>query len=202
MKFVILGYIVFDHKLTFKAHIDYAVSKAFRKLYFIQRKAKGFKNVQSMVVLYNSLVLLIMLYASPVWRPYFQTDLRKFDKVQHFFFRIAAIKEGRPVLWCDHDFSGIAERLGVNSVDSKFDYFDLMFLFKIINNFFDSPSLLSCVNFHVAMRFTRNNRLFHIPISMRNWMDRSVIMSRIRRIGKNILLMLIFSICLFPLLNN
>lgn len=51
----------------------------------------------------------------------------------------------------------------------------LMLLFKLINNFVDSHSLLSHKNFHVPGRFTRHNCLFHIFLSLRNWMDRSVV---------------------------
>ena len=67
--------VLFDSKLDFKEHIDYTTTKAFRKLYFVLRQSRVFKNVATVIYLYKSLVVPTLMCASSVWRPFFNVDL-------------------------------------------------------------------------------------------------------------------------------
>ena len=41
--------VIFDQRLSFKAHIDYVTDKAQRKLYFVLCQSKAFKNAQTLL---------------------------------------------------------------------------------------------------------------------------------------------------------
>ena len=65
--------------LKWKTHIDYACSKANKKLGVIKHTFKHL-DVNSMKLLYTSLVRPILEYAAPIWSPYLKQD--KFSIVQ------------------------------------------------------------------------------------------------------------------------
>ena len=154
--------VLFDVKLSFKDHIDYAVSKSFKKLYYIHRKSALLKNVQTLVTIYNALVKPVLLYASTIWRPHYDVDWRSLDKVQHFFLRSAAVKVGKRMSWFDHDYSEISNEISVCGLNATCDYNDL---FKMFNNYVDAPALLEKFNIRVPGKIFRNyKQLFRVPI--------------------------------------
>lgn len=67
------------------------------------------------------------------------------------------LKEGCPILWCDHDFTEIAERPGISSIESNFDNCDSMLLYTILIKLIDALSLLSSINANVLAKFNRRN---------------------------------------------
>ena len=62
--------IIFDQKLTFFLHIDDVISRCNRIWGFIVRNTKNFYNIEAIRTLYVSMVKSIIMYDSPIWRPY------------------------------------------------------------------------------------------------------------------------------------
>ena len=52
-----------------------------RKVGFICRNTNSFTKVDSLLTLYNSLVLPIFTYGAIIWSPHFNVDIYKLDKV-------------------------------------------------------------------------------------------------------------------------
>ena len=55
--------VIFDSRLTFKPHLNNVISRANRNLYFICRHTMDFRNVNSLKILYLSLVRSILTYS-------------------------------------------------------------------------------------------------------------------------------------------
>ena len=65
----------------------------------------------------------------------------------------------------DHDYSFASNEFKVCSLQSFRSYRDAMYLFKILVNLIDEPSLLTRINIHVPSRtLRRNNMVFNVNI--------------------------------------
>ena len=101
-----LGVIV-DSKLDFKEHINYVFSKALKMIGFIRKFTLDFKNCSVILYLYKSLVLPILMYASPIWSPHVAVDQYRLETVQHKFLRYLSLKNGQAMDPFSHDYSNI-----------------------------------------------------------------------------------------------
>lgn len=77
--------VFFDSNLTFQYHIDYVVNKAIKKVNFIKRYTKQFKNLESFRTLYFSFVYSTISYCSVIWRPSNLYQLKQLEKPRHIF---------------------------------------------------------------------------------------------------------------------
>ena len=73
--------VTIDSKLNFHSHSTYTVSKANRLLGLIR---KSFENIsiQTLPILYKSLVRPTLEYGNPIWDPYYVLDQQAVDRVQ------------------------------------------------------------------------------------------------------------------------
>ena len=122
--------ILFDDKLKFHDHAAKVTTKANRILGMIK---KSFEYLDSSMLskLFTTLVRPILEYGNAIWGPLFTLDQRKVEKVQRQATRLL------PSL---HDKS-YTERLSILSLPSllyRHQRGDLIFLYKILNNYFSS----------------------------------------------------------------
>ena len=61
--------IIFESNFEFKLHLEAVTSQAYSLLGFIIRSTKKFKNVDSIIAIYRSLVLSKLLFGSVIWSP-------------------------------------------------------------------------------------------------------------------------------------
>ena len=73
--------ILFDKKQRFSNHIKCCTSKANQRIGIICRNFK-FLNQNSFLAIYNSMVRLILEYASSVWYTMYKQDSEAIEKVQ------------------------------------------------------------------------------------------------------------------------
>lgn len=178
--------VMFDERLTFKAHIDFVVTKAFRSLFFVLRQSKAFKKPLTLLYLFKSIVIPVVLYAFPIWKPFFNSDIVQLERVQHVFLRAFSYRSGDPMSFYDHDFVPLMNSLDLLSLYDLGQCHEMAFLYKIFNNLFDCPDLLARFSFRVPSRVTRNNsEFFHVPISHRNFFDRSIV-TRLSKQGNSL----------------
>jgi hypothetical protein len=85
--------ILFDQQLRFIAHINNIVSSAFKSLGFLLRNSLCFRDVESLFILYNSLVRSKLEYASVIWNPCYETHIKYIESVQKRFVRFAYFKK-------------------------------------------------------------------------------------------------------------
>ncbi|CAF4889082.1 unnamed protein product [Pieris macdunnoughi] len=160
--------ILFDDKLSFRAHYSHITSKANHLLGFILRSTKGFKNPCSTLYLYFSLVKSILEYGSPIWSPNYNVHIDDIERIQRKFLRILCyrIKPGRSNLnYCDRLL-----KFKVQPLESRRIIFDLVYLYKITHSIIDSPELLAHISINIKFSARRSSEvnLFSLQIYKNN----------------------------------
>lgn len=148
--------ILFDDKLTFRAHYQYIISKANQLLGFVLRSTKGFKKPRSILHLFNALVRSNLENGSPIWSPNYKVHSLNIERIQRKCLKliIYRIQPGRSSLSYEERLS----RFHVQSLEVRRIYFDLIYLYKIIHFIIDSPMLLSVISFNIRFRARNCNR--------------------------------------------
>jgi hypothetical protein len=119
-----LGVTITD-KVNWSQHIDSITNKANRTLGFLRRNLK-ISSISINKQAYKTLVRPLVEYASPVWDPHHQTDIRKLECVQR--------RAARFVLSSQHNKSSVTamiQRLGWRSLEDRRRDARLTMLYKI-----------------------------------------------------------------------
>uniref|UniRef100_A0A6P7GZS4 Uncharacterized protein LOC114344328 n=1 Tax=Diabrotica virgifera virgifera TaxID=50390 RepID=A0A6P7GZS4_DIAVI len=128
----------FDSKLTFKYHINETSAKALKMLGFILRNCNQF-SVQTLKMLYFSLVRSVLEYGSLIWSPSYNSDIYSIERVQNKFLRVCAYKIG--FIRQQYTYDDILSILNISPLHHRRCQADLCFLFKIINGYVQDPEL-------------------------------------------------------------
>lgn len=150
--------VMFDSNLKFDLHLESVTTKARSLLYFIIRATKEFKNPNTFIYLYKTIVLPHLLYCSQIWSPFYDNNIVKLEKVNHKFLRYLAFKAGCPMNHFDHDYEVVAKRFSIPSVKSLHNYYDLFFAFKVIKKFICSEDVNKLFQFRDIKFNIRNPR--------------------------------------------
>lgn len=151
--------ILMDSGLSFNLHIDNIVNKAFRQLGFILRVSKPFKQSHTLKLLYFSFVRSILDFACIIWSPFYACHIGRIERVQKKFIKNLDFRENH-----DHvTYEDSLRRHSVTTLENRRIMFDQIFLFKILNNFIDSPHILEKNCIRVPRSSSRSQKLFVIP---------------------------------------
>ena len=161
--------VVFSQDLTFEEHIMIASCFASKRLGFILRARKYFKNVSTLKLLYNALVRSRLEYASVVWAPYQANQIARIERIQHRFLRSISNHMGMPMTFKDHNYYPLLLSLNMLTLKTRRVINDLLFLFKLLNGLISCPELLGLIRLHVPVRLLRTNLLFHVDIHRTNY---------------------------------
>lgn len=85
--------VLLDYEQNFKNHIDLIVAKSFKMLGFVNRSCKDF-NSNTLKLVYCSLVISHLEYASLIWSPYYSVHIRIIESMQNAILRMCAFKFG------------------------------------------------------------------------------------------------------------
>ena len=114
-----------------------------------------------------------MEYCSQVWSPSQKYLVAKLERVQVKFIKYLCFKVNIPF------HSGIYEDrcqlFSIPALKARRDVLDLCFLFKCINNIYDSPYILSEIPFHFPKRALRKHTYFKrsfYQINLRKYLHR------------------------------
>ena len=135
-----LGVIV-EQKLNFNDHISSVVSKANRSWGFIQRHTGSFDS-NTTRMLYFSFVKSTIMYASNIWRPVFDCAMeiaQRLERVNHRAIRYLAYKSGTPMDKYDHDYTNMAKKLNIPTIESSMKVSDVVFTHRVMNGEINSP---------------------------------------------------------------
>ena len=77
--------VIFDCQMKFTQHFDAIIKKAFRMLGFLIRTSRYFSCIESLLILYKTLVCCQLEYASIVWSPTIKTHIDAIEKIQRRF---------------------------------------------------------------------------------------------------------------------
>ncbi|KAI5747470.1 hypothetical protein M8J77_014972 [Diaphorina citri] len=160
--------VTFVNTLKFKTHIDNIVNTSFRTLAFVMRTLRPISDPDPYLLLFKSLILSKLHYASVVWMPNTQKRKQLLESVQASFCRRLFFKLNgfypaypEPISYAD-----LREQLCLLSVESQHEVISLLTLHRVLNNRIDSPDLVSSIHFRVPSNRTRCLNplgLFSIP---------------------------------------
>ena len=153
--------VFFDAKFTFCEHYEKVIGRANRVLGFVKRTCVDFRDIGAIKTLYISYVRSIMEFSNIVWSPYFNSHIQRLENVQKKFLNFAKFKLF--INGIDLSTDQIMQYLDLASLKSRREYYDVCFIFKILNYHICSPECLESVNIHVKSHSTRNTSLLHIP---------------------------------------
>lgn len=170
-------------KNSLSAHMDYIIKMAFKRMYYIFRIAKEFRDIDALCLIFNSLVRSLLCYASPIWSPCYEVNAIKLESVQHRFFRMLSFKIGFGMRFDNYDYSLKASRTGIFSLKSFRDYQDILFLYNIIYEYVDSDTLFKLIKFNSQGRSLRRYRLFDTEFTRGNFLQKSFIHITCNRIN-------------------
>ena len=142
-------------------HVIKIRNKAFSNLGFIKRSCIDFHNPNALKTLYFSFIRSILEYGSLIWTSASTNHLQSLDRVQNNFLRFISFQ--CKINRIPHsNYEGLLQYLNIKSLNTRRITCNLIFLFKLINNFIDCPELLELINFKYPSRLTRTKQLFYI----------------------------------------
>lgn len=150
-----------DEKLTFKDHIDFVTSKAYRTLGLITRLSHFIRDPLCLKSLY---CCPIFDYACVVWSPNNVQDIARLEGVQRKFTRLATRR-----FLSGHDNAVIpsyphrCRLLGLDLIKTRHSHLQACFIASVILNELDVPYLLSAISFYAPSRHLRNRPPLYIP---------------------------------------
>ena len=121
--------IFITNNLKWELHIKNIVQKASFTSYQITKSFRT-KNIWTLLKLYKSYVRPKLEYNTPVWSPYLSKDISLIENVQRRYTKIICRR-------CSIPFDSYSDRLiklNLISLHSRRIRFDLIMLFKIVNN--------------------------------------------------------------------
>jgi hypothetical protein len=139
--------LVIDSEMRFTNHINTVMSKCLRLSAFIIRNTQDFKSVTAMRILYFALVRSHLDYCNMVWYPYYKNNIQRLETIQKRFVKRMAYLSGNY-----YNIGSYLKRLEyfkITSLEIRRHHLSLIFLYKIINNLIDCPSILEQLNIRV-----------------------------------------------------
>ena len=150
--------VTFCSNLNFNVHICNIVSKSYRMFGFMRRILKPISDPAVYLSLYHTLIRSRLEYCSFIWSPYSQCMINKIEQVQKKFLKTVSFKCG--INNANLPYESRCKYFNLQPLNRRRQILDLRILNKVLNNSIDCPFLLSCVNFRVPVRFTRNKSPF------------------------------------------
>lgn len=157
--------VTLDVKLSFEAHIDNIVNKAFKMLGFILRSTKDFKDLKCVMILYFTLVRSVVEYNSVVWYPFYAKYIDRIERVQIKFIRNITYRFNKDMVHLN--YLTCITHYKMLTLKERRDMFDCLFVYKVLNGIIDTD-LMGYLYFLIPNYSIRNNCLFSIQSSHSN----------------------------------
>ena len=148
-----------DNRLSFNFHAAETIKSANRMLSFVIRSCKNFKKVTTYKMLYYALVRSKLDYASSVWNPYHQKYIDAIERVQKRFLRYLYFRtSGVYPHYINHPVRSneLLSIFNMISLEKRRKISDCVFVFKLINNHYESSALLEKIEFRINLKNVRN----------------------------------------------
>jgi hypothetical protein len=162
--------VTFDQKFNFIKHIQDITTSAWRSLGFVLRNSISFRNINSFIILYNSLVRSKLEYASLIWSPIYHTHKNQIEMIQKRFLRYLMFKQTGtyPLLT---PYKSLLCQLKFISLERRRSGVELLYVIKILNNkVFVSEDFLNKLSFIVPRLSSRSLAVFYLPQPKTNLM--------------------------------
>ena len=118
--------------LSWSPHIETACSKARKLLGMIYRRFSKHSSPDTLLHLYESIVRPHLEYASQVWDPYLQKDIKLLEGVQKFALRVCSKNY-------DNSYEDLLDTFQLPELSTRRLYLRLSLLFKIVHESYHFP---------------------------------------------------------------
>jgi len=143
-----------------KTHILQLLQKSKRKLGFIFRNSKNFKNIQTLLILYYALVRSNLQFGALIWNPNTLAISKALEQIQKRFLKY--------LYWKTFDYYPNAMKyeellsgFEIKSLENERRIVSLMFLYDVLKGGLD-PELLCRINICVPRLHSRHKILFRV----------------------------------------
>lgn len=165
--------VTFDSQFSFNTHIENITSSSLKTLGFIIRSCHHFESLICLKLLYNTLVRSKLEYCSSIWSPRYNKYIVAIEYVQRKFAKYLWFKDQHV-----YPIRGISNltlnaEYNLTSLEDRRSICSLLFLYKLLHGLYNSPFLLSQINFAVPQANLRSFRFFHIPRANTNLLLKS-----------------------------
>lgn len=161
--------VIMDSELSFNSHIDHVVGAAFRRLGFILRISKPFKNTNTLKILYFSFVRSILDFCSTVWNPCYSVHINRVERIQKKFIKSLNYRNNT----ISDSYNEALKKHNLLTLSDRRKMYDIIFLYKILNSLIDSSELLGSVKLfcrvRLPVRSSRTIPLFETPRRHKNY---------------------------------
>lgn len=154
--------------LKFVQHYETIVNKSYKLLGFVIRNTKHFKDVRTIITLYNALVRPNLEYASIIWAPQTMSHVDMIEKVQKRFLRYLYLRTHNVYPYMV-SYNSMLIEFKMVKLSVRRSLNDVLFIYNIVNNLkYKKCSLINDILFLVPkinLRI-RDNKLFQcLPLN-------------------------------------
>lgn len=159
--------------LTWSKHTESICAKAKKLLGMIYRRFSEYSNPDTLLHIYESMVRPHLEYASQVWDPHLQKDIRLLEGVQKFALRMCRKDY-------DMNYEDLLQSFQLPELSTRRLYLRLSLMFKIVHeSFFFPPNIFVPTNstsrhakpYMYRQPFARTNSFFYsfVPHTISAW---------------------------------
>ena len=150
--------VTFDQKLTFHDHVSAVAKESFKRLGFVLRNARDFRNEQVIRLLYSTLVRTKLEASSSVWNPHEAKYALLLEKVQKAFLRFlyGRTRGYYPYLYPTKFLLGC---LGYHMLETRRACDQIGVMLKICRGITDAPDIHNeLIRLHTPDNYLRGRR--------------------------------------------
>jgi hypothetical protein len=154
---------------TFDSHIEWKASKGMQMTGFIRRTCVGFKEAQTLKMLFNAYVRSHLEYASLVWLPFYDVQAAKIEKVQRRFTRYNMLKCGMTTFELMPSYIQRCKILNLVSLEERRKLTCILFAFDVLTGRIDSEFIRSKFIVNIQRDAARYLEHFVVPFHRCNY---------------------------------
>ncbi|XP_044757731.1 uncharacterized protein LOC123315894 [Coccinella septempunctata] len=167
--------VIFDSRLTFIPHVDQLVLSVSKVYGFIIRNCRYFTHTSTFLCLFNALIRSRLDYGSVAWNPIYNCHRQRIESIQKRFLKYLVWREDGVYPVRGSEYGLLLNRFGVSSLEVRRKVLAVKFLYNVVNDITDCPSLLAMVNFIVRRQNSRSQELFYLRTPRTNLLLQSPI---------------------------
>ena len=160
-KYKYLG-VIFTSDLSWSEHIQSTSSKAKKLLSVLYRQFYRHSSSSILATLYKSIVRPHLEYASPVWNPYLERDIKLLESVQKMALKICTKH------W-NSSYEDNLAKVSLTSLAQRRDHLSLCYFYKLVNNIFCFPEAPLIPYTHTKFTRAGSKKLYVQPFAKTNY---------------------------------
>lgn len=151
-----------SNTLSFNPHVELCIASASKMMGLIFRQSVNFRNVQTLIMLYNSFVRSRLESGAIIWNPTHVTYREALERVQKKFLRFLFYKSFNVYTYAV-PYDELLALFGFRRLDLRRTLMGLVFLYKLVRGEVDDAASLAGLSFRVPTFHSRNKLLFSVP---------------------------------------